>query len=126
MYSKRKEEIYSHYNRFKKIDIDNLQEVNDKIIDSLLKKNYFKDDLEEFYNALSMCSYMIEHDLYDEVFFDDFDELLEEYKTHKFDNDIKDDKELLDKDVDRICDYLIKEKTKSNYYDKLSEMYDKE
>ena len=37
LYDKRKEQIYEYYKRFKKIDLDNIQEVNDTIVDTLLK-----------------------------------------------------------------------------------------
>lgn len=129
LYSVRKKEIYDYYNQYKKIDLDNIQDVNDKIIDVHLKKENFDNPLEEFYNIVSMCSYMIDNDLYDEFFFNTYDEILEEYKSGEFDDDfldINEDKKSIGEDIYKINEYLSNDNDKMNYYDSLSEIYSKE
>ncbi len=127
-YKQRKEEIYHFYSHFKKIDIDSIQDVNDHIVDVDLKKEHFENPLEEFYNTISMCLYMIEHELYDEYFFDAYKEILEEYNDNKYDDYFmnESDKELLDSDIEIVNDYLKKDEAKSKYYDTLTEVMDKE
>lgn len=119
-YSVRKQDIFNYYKHFDKIDVDNIQDVNDHIIDVDLGKDSFDNLDEEFYNTLSMCIYMIENDLYDEYFFELFKLLLDEYKIEE-----NNDKDLIEKDIEIVKDYLKKDEIKSNYYDKLSEVYDK-
>ena len=129
LYSVRKKEIYDYYNQYKKIDMDSIQDVNDKIIDVHLKKENFDNPLEEFYNIVSMCSYMIDNDLYDEYFFNTYDEILEEYKSGDFDDDfldINEDKKSIGEDIYKINEYLSNDNDKMNYYDSLSEIYSKE
>ena len=129
LYSVRKKEIYDYYNQYKKIDLDNIQDVNDKIIDVHLKKENFDNPLEEFYNIVSMCSYMIDNDLYDEYFFNTYDEILEEYKSGEFDDDfldVNEDKKSIGEDIYKINEYLSNDNDKMNYYDSLSEIYSKE
>ena len=121
LYSKRKEKIYGYYNKYKKINIDNIQEVNDTIIDRLLKQDDFNNDQEEFYNTLSMCKYMIDNNLFDECFFVDYTDLREEYKNFIFTDE--EDKKLLDSDMEDVNEYLRKDKKEKEYYDKLSEVY---
>ena len=77
LYEVRKKEIYSFYDN-KKINSDNICEINDYIVDVCLKKENFEETIEEFYNITAMCSYMLEHNLYDEYFFSSFEELLDE------------------------------------------------
>ena len=129
LYKDRKEEINKYYNKYKDIDIDNIQDINDKIVDKDLKKENFENPLEEFYNILSMCSYMIDNDLYDEYFFNTYDDILEEYKSGSFDEcflDINEDKKSLGEDIYKINEYLSNDNDKMNYYDTLSEIYSKE
>ena len=129
LYSVRKNEINKFYKKYKKIDLENIQDVNDKIIDVHLKKENFEHPLEEFYNILAMCSYMIDNDLYDEYFFDTYDELLEEYEEGIFDDyflDINKDKQDLTDEIYKINEYLSMDNDKMNYYDSLSEVYTKE
>ena len=129
LYSVRKKEIYDYYNQYKKIDMDSIQDVNDKIIDVHLKKENFDNPLEEFYNIVSMCSYMIDNDLYDEYFFNTYDEILEEYKSGDFDDDfldINEDKKSIGEDIYKINEYLSNDNDKMNYYDSLSEIYSNE
>ena len=127
-YETRKREIYHFYEHFDSLDIDTIADANDHIVDIDLKKEHFENPLEEFYNTISMCTYMINNDLYDEYFFETYKELLEEYESGKYDNyflDIINDKMDLEKDIEIVNEYLNKDKIKSNYYDKLSEIYDK-
>ena len=129
LYSVRKNEIYGFYNQYKKIDADSIQDINDKIVDVHLKKEHFEKPLEEFYNIVSMCSYMIDNNLYDEYFFETYDEILEEYKNGDFDDDfldINEDKRTLGEDIYKINEYLSNDNDKMNYYDTLSEIYSKE
>ena len=121
LYDKRKEQIYEYYKRFKKIDLDNIQEVNDTIVDTLLKHEDFESDQDEFYNTLAMCKYMIENKLYDECFFNDYKDLKEEYDSFSFGSE--DEKRLLDSDIEEVDDYLKKEDSEKEYYDKLTEVY---
>ena len=128
LYNVRRDGIYSFYNKYKDIDMDSIQDVNDKIIDIHLKKENFDNPLEEFFNIVAMCSYMIDNDLYDEYFFNTYDDILEEYDTGKFDDlflDISDKKALGD-DIYKINEYLSNDNDKMNYYDSLSEIYSKE
>lgn len=127
-YEDRKKEIYHFYEHFDHIDVDNIDEVNDHIVDIDLKKEHFENPLEEFYNTISMCLYMIEHELYDEYFFDAYKEILEEYNDNKYDDYFmnESDKELLDSDIEIVNDYLKKDEAKSKYYDTLTEVMDKE
>lgn len=125
-YSDRKKEIFHFYSHFEKIDVDNIEEVNDHIIDIDLKKEHFDDPLEEFYNIVSMCLFMSSKELYDEYFFETYEEILNDYNNGEFDEydlDIN-DKELFEKDLDEINEYLKKDKVKSNYYYNLSKIYD--
>ncbi len=129
LYNKRKEEINGFYNKYKNIDIDNIQDVNDKIIDIHLKKENFEHPLEEFYNIIAMCSYMIDNELYDEYFFDTYEELLEEYEEGMFDDfflDLKDDKNAINDEILKINEYLAHESDMMSYYDNLSDIYTKE
>lgn len=127
-YKDRKDEIYHFYSHFKNIDVDNIEEVNDHIVDVDLKKEHFENPLEEFYNTISMCLFMIENDVYDDYFFESYKELLEEYESGKYEDyflDKDNDSKLLNEDILIVNEYLNKDKIKSNYYDKLSEIYDK-
>ena len=127
-YEDRKKEIFHFYEHFDHIDVDNIDEVNDHIVDIDLKKEHFENPLEEFYNTISMCLFMIENDLYDDYFFESYKELLEEYESNKYEDyflDKDNDKKLLDEDILIVNEYLNKDRIKSNYYDKLSEIYDK-
>ena len=129
LYKEKKNEIYNYYNEFDFIGIDNVQEVNDKIIDVKIKKEDLENDLMEFYITTSMCSYMIENDLYDEYFFTTYAELLNDYKNGTFDNyfmDILVDKEDLENDIDEINDYIRKDEAMSKYYDDVSNIYNEE
>ena len=129
LYKVRKNEIIGFYNKYKNIDSESILDVNDKIVDVNLKKEHFDNPLEEFFNIVAMCSYMVDNDLYDEYFFDTFDEILEEYNEHKFDDDFLDfenDKKVLDEDISKINEYLSHENDKMNYYDSLSEIYTNE
>ena len=102
----------------------NLLEVNDHIIDVDLKKEHFDDPLEEFYNIVSMCLFMVKNDLYDEYFFDTYKEILEDYSNGLFDEYDIEDKETLDNDLNDINEYLKKDEIESSYYDSLSKIYD--
>lgn len=123
-YSDIKNNIYNHYKHFDKIDSDNITDVNDHITDEL-GKNYFENTIDEFYVTTAMCTYMIENDLYDEYFFDTFNELLEEFNNSKNIMNIEIEDEL-NNDIDNVSDYLKKEITKEEYYNKLSEVYESE
>ena len=123
-YSDLKKEIYGYYKHCGDINIDNIQEVNDHITDEHLSKSYFENTITEFYVTTSMCTYMIENDLYDEYFFDTFPELLEEFNnSSSIMNEIEDE---LKSDIDNVSDYLKKEKTKEEYYNKLSKVYEQD
>ena len=122
-YSDIKNNIYNHYKHFDKIDIDNISDVNDYITDEL-GKSYFENNIDEFFVTTAMCTYMIENDLYDEYFFNTFNELLEEYNNSKNIMNIEIENEL-NNDIDNVSDYLKKEEIEKEYYDKLSEVYDK-
>ncbi len=123
-YSDLKKEIYGYYKHCGDINIDNIQEVNDHITDEHLSKSYFENTITEFYVTTSMCTYMIENDLYDEYFFDTFPELLDEFNnSSSIMNEIEDE---LKSDIDNVSDYLKKEKTKEEYYNKLSEVYEQD
>ncbi len=126
LYSVRKKEINGFYNLYKDIDLDNIQDVNDKIVDVHLKKEQFENPLEEFYNIVAMCSYMIDNDLYDEYYFETYDEILEDYDKGMFDDyflDYENDKSSLKEDINKINEYLSQDNDKMNYYDSLSEIY---
>ena len=128
-YKSRRDEIFGYYKKYKKVDMDNILDINDKVVDKHIKKENFEHPLEEFYNMVSMCLYMIENDLYDEYFFDTYEDILEEYDEGNFDDyflDIKEDKKLLDDDIYKINEYLAHEESKMSYYDNLSEIYTKE
>ena len=129
LYKDRKNEINIFYNKYRDIDIDNIQDINDKIVDIHLKKENFEHPLEEFYNIVSMCSYMIDNDLYDEYYFNTFEEILEDYNKGSLDEfflDINNDKKEIEEDIHKINEYLSLENDKMNYYDSLSEVYTKE
>ena len=125
-YSDRKNEIYGFYNHFDKVDVDNIEEVNDHIVDLDLKKEHFDDDLEEFFNITSMCSYMIENNLYDEYFFKTFREILDDYKNGLFDNYDILDKEVFDNDLKEIEENIKKDEIEEEYYNNLTNIYDEE
>lgn len=129
LYSVLKKEIYSFYEKEGKIDVDNIDVVNDHIVDIDLKKEDFDCPLEEFYIICAMCSYMAKHDLYDDYFFSSFDELLLEYNEGKYDEyflDIENDKACLKEDIDLICEYILKDESKMKYYDALTQVYENE
>ena len=129
LYKDRKEEINKYYNKYKDIDIDNIQDINDKIVDKDLKKENFENPLEEFYNILSMCSYMIDNDLYDEYFFNTYEDILEEYEEGNYDDyflDVNTDKKDISDEIYKINEYLAMDSDKMNYYDSLSEIYNKQ
>ena len=129
LYKVRKEEIFGYYKSYKKIDVDNIDDVNDKIIDVHLKKENFENPLEEFYIITAMCIFMIDNDLYDEYFFSSFDEILEEYNNGDFDDyflDYNTDKKELENDINKINEYVSHDNDMMNYYDNLSEIYTNE
>ena len=126
LYKIRKEEIYSYYNRCDKLDNDIIIEINDHITDSLLSIENFKNELEEFFITVSMCMYMIEHDLYDEYFFSAFKDILEDYDEIKDDFLSENDKELFESDMETVKDYLKKEESNKVYYDVLSSVFEQE
>ncbi len=114
-----KNKIYECYNKFKKIDIDNIQDINDSIIDNMIDKNDFSNEMLELYYTVAMCLYMVENGLYDEYYFETFNDIIKEFKNKDLDN-------ILTKDIDTIEDYLKKDEIKSAYYDTLSTLYDDE
>ena len=122
-YSDIKKEIYSCYKHFDKIDLDNIQDVNDHITDEDLNKSYFEDTIVEFYVTLAMCTYMMENDLYDNYFFDTYEELLEEYNNSKNIMNVTEEEELKT-DIENLKDYLLKDKSKEQYYESLSQIYE--
>jgi hypothetical protein len=124
-YSEIKKNIYSYYKHFDFIDIDNIQDVNDHITSEDLSKSYFENTIDEFYVTLAMCTYMIENDLYDNYFFETYEELLEEYNNSKNIMDIEENDEIKN-DIDNLNDYLLKDKSKEQYYDNLSHIYEEE
>ena len=121
-YKIRKDEIYHFYSHFNKLDADTIEDANDHIIDVDLKKEHFDNPIEEFYNILSMCSYMANNDLYDEYFFETLNEIIEDYNKGIFDDYI-DDKELIDKDIEEIKEHLKKDEMEKSYYNNLSDIY---
>ena len=110
-----KNKVYECYSKYKKIDVDNIQDINDSICE--INKSDFENEILELYNTVAMCMYMIEHDLYDEYFFEAYSDILTELGNKEFDN-------VLSKDIDTINDYLKKDEIKSEYYDKLSTLYE--
>lgn len=110
-----KNRVYECYSKYKKIDVDNIQDINDSICE--INKGDFENEMLELYNTVAMCMYMIEHDLYDEYFFEAYSDILTELGNKEFDN-------VLSKDIDTINDYLKKDEIKSEYYDKLSTLYE--
>lgn len=110
-----KNKVYECYSKYKKIDVDNIQDINDSICE--INKSDFENEMLELYNTVAMCMYMIEHDLYDEYFFEAYSDILTELGNKEFDN-------VLSKDIDTINDYLKKDEIKSEYYDKLSTLYE--
>ncbi len=120
-YSDIKNEIYGYYKHMGEIDVDNITDVNDHIIDEHLGNERFENNIEEFYILVSMCSYMVEHNLYDEYFFTSYEEVLEDFNnSNSLLNEIE---ESLKKDIDMISEYIKKDKIKNDYYDKLSSVY---
>ncbi len=129
LYEDKKKEIYSYYLGYSGINNENIIEINDLIIDKKIRKEELDNELLEFYITVSMCLFMVENDLYDEYFFKTYIELLDEYRSGKFDNYFKDiisDKQNLESDIDNISDYLKKEEIKAMYYDNVSDIYNSE
>ena len=129
LYDDKKKKIYSYYLEYNNIDADNIFDVNDLIIDQKIKKEELDIEVLEFYITLSMCAYMVDHDLYDEYFFKTYLELLDCYNSEEFDNLFKDillDKQSIDNDIDSINDYLKKDEIKMKYYQDVSDIYNDE
>ncbi|MBR4178859.1 MAG: hypothetical protein IKR57_05900 [Bacilli bacterium] len=114
LYEVRKKEIYSFYDN-KKINSDNICEINDYIVDVCLKKENFEETIEEFYNITAMCSYMLEHNLYDEYFFSSFEELLDEVELVEKTED-------LESDIIELKNYLNKDTMYLKYYELISDI----
>ena len=114
-----KNKIYDCYKKFKKIDSDNIQDINDSIIDNMIDKNDFNNEMLELYYTVSMCFYMIENNLYDEYYFNTFNDIIKELGNKELDA-------VLTKDIDTIEDYIKKDEIKSAYYDTLSTLYEDE
>lgn len=120
-YTDIKKEIYGYYNHIGKVDIDNIQDANDHIIDEHIDQKRLENSNEEFYITVSMCVYMIEHNVYDEYFFEAFKELYEEFNNasallNNVENELKNDTELID-------DYIKKDEINKKYYENLSDVY---
>ena len=129
LYEDKKKEVFSYYLVYDGINGENISDVNDTIIDKKIDKKELENDLLEFYITVSMCSYMVNNDLYDEYFFKTYVELLDDYNSGKFDNLFKDiisDKEILDNDIESLNEYLKKEEIKAKYYDDVSNIYNEE
>ena len=129
LYEDKKKEVFSYYLVYDGINSENISDINDIIIDKKIDKKELENDLLEFYITVSMCSYMVSNDLYDEYFFKAYVELLDDYKSGKFDNLFKDiisDKEILDNDIESLNEYLKKEEIKAKYYDDVSNIYNEE
>lgn len=129
LYKDKKKEIYDYYKELGLITVDSIQEVNDNIIDKKIKKEDLENDLMEFYITVSMCSFMIENDLYDEYFFTTYAELLNEYKNGTYDNmfmDILSDKADLESDIEEINEYIKKDEAIRKYYDDVSDIYNED
>ncbi len=129
LYKDKKNEIYGYYKEVGLITVDSIQEVNDNIIDKKIKKEDLENDLMEFYITVSMCSFMIENDLYDEYFFTTYAELLNEYKNGTYDNmfmDILSDKADLESDIEEINEYIKKDEAIRKYYDDVSDIYNED
>ena len=114
-----KNKIYDCYKKFKKIDSDNIQDINDSIIDNMIDKNDFNNEMLELYYTVSMCFYMIENNLYDEYYFNTFNDIIKELGNKELDA-------VLTKDIDTIEYYIKKDEIKSAYYDTLSTLYEDE
>ena len=129
LYEDKKKEVFSYYLVYDGINGENISDINDTIIDKKIDKKELENDLLEFYITVSMCSYMVNNDLYDEYFFKTYVELLDDYNSGKFDNLFKDiisDKEILDNDIESLNEYLKKEEIKAKYYDDVSNIYNEE
>ena len=112
-YEERKKEIYTFYDNYKNLSNDNISDANDYIVDVCLRKDSFEETIEEFYNYTAMCSYMLEHNLYDEYFFNTFEEVLEEVE-------LVEKTEELEKDIIELKNYLNKDTMYLKYYDLIS------
>jgi hypothetical protein len=119
-----KNKINKYYNSNKKIDIDNIGDINDKLVDDVLGLKSFEDPEEELFNTIAMCNYMIEHNLYDEYFFESAKDIIDDYQNGKVLSLTND--EILDKDIDIVKDYIEKDKYNEEYYNKLSDVYNNE
>ena len=129
LYEDKKKEVFSYYLVYDGINGENISDINNTIIDKKIDKKELENDLLEFYITVSMCSYMVNNDLYDEYFFKTYVELLDDYNSGKFDNLFKDiisDKEILDNDIESLNEYLKKEEIKAKYYDDVSNIYNEE
>ena len=115
LYKDRKKEIYRFYENYKNLNSDSIQDANDYIVDVCLNKEDFMEDISELYIYTAMCSYMLEHDLYDEYFFKSFEELVNEVQIIEY-------SEELENDINELKDYINKDTSYLKYYDLISNL----
>lgn len=78
----------------------NIEANNDYMTDELLGQKAFENELDEFFNVLSICISMVELQLYDGYYFDEIQEMISKYKDGYFDEYLADDENKADIDTD--------------------------
>ena len=104
-YKEIREFIEANYIKDKeKIDKIGIEDYNDHVIDKVLGKELFENEVDEFLYMLAICVIMRKMKLNDEYFFNSIEELIKSYKEGLYDLFLfdKNDIELINKDIKLI------------------------
>ena len=110
-YSEIKKTVYAEYQKYGRVTIDNIEEVNDHLLDSDINEDNMEDK-KEFFIVTAMCAYMTENDVYDDYFFASYRELNKDYLSER-------DPEFVS-DVAKINEYLRRDDIKEQFYENIS------
>lgn len=92
---------------------ENVIEFNDTLTDEILGKGAFPNDIADLFNTLPICIVNKMLNVYDEEFFEQTKDRIDEYKAGVYDPYIEDeDRPLLDKDIETVLNYMEEQKAK--------------
>lgn len=108
-YNDVKDDIITVYRSHKEtLNQANIEASNDYITDEFLGEKAFENELDEFFNVLSICMSMVELQLYDGYFFNEIQEMISRYKNGYFDEYLADNENQadIDTDISKVEQYI--------------------
>lgn len=108
-YNDVKDDIITVYRSHKDtLNQTNIEASNDYMTDEFLGRKAFENELDEFFNVLSMCMAMVELALYDKYFFDTIGEMIGKYKEGYYNAYLSDaeNRTDIDTDISKVEQYI--------------------